>query len=210
MGSRLGFRKPTVKIRQPIGSMGSRLGFRKPTVRDEHQRISIRLNAGVISARKHEIMAVVGAALVPPSMAGNGRGDKVYVAAVELRATRGPGQSLLSAAYSLNLWDLQHFMVIIKPAYSDHHPQVHVFDFQPMNPDNIYVALAALSGRSVAGYVQRRKLTRLPKERCWHVGTSESDSLQAASEFNKNWRTDLRIGSHDCRHYTNGNGLSGM
>lgn len=29
--------------------------------------------------------------------------------------------------------------------------QIHVFDFQPMDPENIYVALAALSGRSVAG-----------------------------------------------------------
>ena len=43
-------------------------------------------------------------------------GDEVYVAAVSLRATKGPAQLLMSTAYSLNLWDFQHFMVIIKPS----------------------------------------------------------------------------------------------
>jgi len=42
--------------------------------------------------------------------------DEVYVAAMPLRATKGPPQLLLSAAYSLNFWDFQHFMVIIKPS----------------------------------------------------------------------------------------------
>ena len=42
--------------------------------------------------------------------------DEVYVATMPLRATKGPPQLLMSAAYSLNLWDLQHFMVIIKPS----------------------------------------------------------------------------------------------
>jgi hypothetical protein len=42
--------------------------------------------------------------------------DEVYVVAVPLRATKGPAQVLMSAAYSLNIWDLQHFMVLIKPS----------------------------------------------------------------------------------------------
>jgi hypothetical protein len=42
--------------------------------------------------------------------------EEVYVAAMPLRATKGPPQLLMSAAYSLNLWDFQHFMVIIKPS----------------------------------------------------------------------------------------------
>lgn len=70
-------------------------------------------------------MAVVAAAaLVHPSTAKGGSQEEVYVAAVELRATRGPGQLVMSAAYSLNLWDLQHFMVLIKPTSSDPPPQV--------------------------------------------------------------------------------------
>ena len=39
----------------------------------------------------------------------------VYVAAVPLRAPKGPGQLLVPAGYSLGLWDLQHFMVVLRP-----------------------------------------------------------------------------------------------
>lgn len=46
--------------------------------------------------------------------------DEVYVAAVPLRATKGPAQLLMSSAYTLNVWDLQHFMVIIKPSSPPH------------------------------------------------------------------------------------------
>ncbi|KAG4192952.1 hypothetical protein ERO13_A07G189700v2 [Gossypium hirsutum] len=74
--------------------------------------------------------------------------DEVYVAAVALRATKGPAQLLMSTAYSLSVWDLQHFMVIIKPS-SPLLSQAIVFDFQPEDPENIYTALAALSGRAV-------------------------------------------------------------
>lgn len=74
--------------------------------------------------------------------------NEVYVAAMPLRATKGPPQLLMSAAYSLNLWDFQHLMVIIKPSSSS---QVLVFDFQPKDPENIYVALSALFGRAVPG-----------------------------------------------------------
>lgn len=50
--------------------------------------------------------------------------DEVYVAAVPLRATKGPAQLLMSSAYTLNVWDLQHFMVIIKPFSPPPHSQV--------------------------------------------------------------------------------------
>lgn len=42
--------------------------------------------------------------------------DEVSVASVPLRGTKGPAQLLVSAAYNLHSWDLQHFMVIVKPA----------------------------------------------------------------------------------------------
>lgn len=55
-------------------------------------------------------------------------GDGVYVAAVPLRATKGPAQLLASAAYSFNIWDFQHFMVIIAPPSSpSSHSQVLFF-----------------------------------------------------------------------------------
>lgn len=48
--------------------------------------------------------------------ATSGGGDAVYVAAVPLRAAAGPPQLIMSMAYSLNLKNLQHFMVLIKPS----------------------------------------------------------------------------------------------
>ncbi|TKY57504.1 hypothetical protein E2542_SST21954 [Spatholobus suberectus] len=126
--------------------------------------------------------------------------DEVYVAAMPLRATKGPPQLLMSAAYSLNFWDLQHFMVIIKPSSPS---QVLVFDFQPKDPEDIYVALAALYGRAVPGAVLVRKLKKLPRNKCWLVGYSTEDAVEIAREFNKKWETNLTIGLHDCRDYTN-------
>jgi hypothetical protein len=36
------------------------------------------------------------------------------------------------------------------------------------------------------------------------VGPSKgNDAMEMAMEFNKSWETDLRVGFHDCRHYTN-------
>ncbi|KAK8467243.1 hypothetical protein PHAVU_008G287400 [Phaseolus vulgaris] len=140
--------------------------------------------------------------------------DEVYVAAMPLRATKGPPQLLLSAAYSLNFWDLQHFMVIIKPSSPSQYwafglslsrtdQPVLVFDFQPKDPEDLYVALAAMYGRAVPGVVLARKLQKLPKNKCWLVGYSTEDAVEKAREFNKKWETDLRIGLHDCRDYTN-------
>ncbi|TYG62452.1 hypothetical protein ES288_D07G232300v1 [Gossypium darwinii] len=129
--------------------------------------------------------------------------DEVYVAAVALRATKGPAQLLMSTAYSLSVWDLQHFMVIIKPS-SPLLSQAIVFDFQPEDPENIYSALAALSGRAVPGVVLTRKLRKLPRSRCWFVGYAEGNAVDKAYDFNNTWEVDLRIGLHDCRDYTNG------
>ncbi|KAH0669672.1 hypothetical protein KY285_023839 [Solanum tuberosum] len=134
---------------------------------------------------------------------GSSRRDEVYVAAVPLRATKGPAQLLMSTAYSLNFWDLQHFMVIINPS-SSLHSQVLVYDFQPQDPESIAVAVAALSGRNVPGVVLTRTLKKLPKRKCWFVGYSETDAMDVANRFNKGWDTDLRINHHDCRNYVNG------
>ncbi|CAL5342327.1 unnamed protein product [Camellia sinensis] len=78
-----------------------------------------------------------------------------------------------------------------------------VFDFQPQDPENIYVALAALSGRKIPGVILTRKLTKPPARKCWFVGYSRVDAIDATYKFNGNWDTGLRIGHHDCRNYTN-------
>ncbi|PON46506.1 PTB domain engulfment adapter [Parasponia andersonii] len=155
------------------------------------------------------------ASLLTKSTTTRGR-DQVYVATVPLRATKGPPQLLMSAAYSLNLWDLQHFMVIIKPQSPPPDFQVSlpsklriptwvlVYDFQPKDPENIYVALEVLSGRPIPGAILTRKLSKLPRNKCWFVGSSKVNATDMACEFNKNWGTDLRVGHHDCRDYTNG------
>ncbi|KAK3404365.1 hypothetical protein EUGRSUZ_K00670 [Eucalyptus grandis] len=136
----------------------------------------------------------------PARIAGR---DEVYVAAVPLRATKGPAQLLTSAAYSLKLWDFQHFMVIIRATSPPSDSQAFVFDFQPEDPENVYVALAALSGRSIPGTVLKRKLTKLPKERCWFVGSCGEHALDVACKFSNHWETHLKIGHHDCRDYAN-------
>ncbi|XP_059450722.1 uncharacterized protein LOC132181490 isoform X2 [Corylus avellana] len=130
--------------------------------------------------------------------------DEVYVVAVPLRATKGPAQVLMSAAYSLNIWDLQHFMVLIKPSSPPPSCQALVFDFQPKDPENLYVALDVISGRAVPGVLLMRELRKVPRSKCWYVGSPEVDAVDIACEFNKSWETDLRVGHHDCRDYTNG------
>nr|XP_009777889.1 PREDICTED: uncharacterized protein LOC104227350 isoform X2 [Nicotiana sylvestris] len=137
------------------------------------------------------------------------RRDEVYVAAVPLRATKGPAQLLMSTAYSFNLWDLQHFMVIINPNSSSLPSQALVYDFQPQDPESIAVAVAALSGRNVPGVVRMRTLKKLPTRKCWFAGYSKSDAIDAANKFNKGWETDLRIKHHDCRNYANVEYLTG-
>lgn len=145
-----------------------------------------------------------------PSFMVSGKSrDEIYVATMPLRATKGPAQLFMSAAFSLNLWHLQHFMLIIKPSISSSSPLVNsqalVFDFQPQDPENIYVALAALSGRAVPGTTLVREISKIPKKRCWYIGSSKlSNAVEAAYKFNSSWRTDLRVGQHDCSHYTNG------
>ncbi|CAA0837023.1 Unknown protein [Striga hermonthica] len=125
--------------------------------------------------------------------------DEVYVGAVALRASKGPSQLLMSASYSLNL---HHFIVIVKR--SSPPPQVLVYDFQPEDPESIWVAVAALTGRDVPGVILVRKLEKLPKRKCQFVGYSRGNTIIAAQEFNESWETNLKIGHHDCRHYCQG------
>ncbi|KAI3990454.1 hypothetical protein MKX01_021389 [Papaver californicum] len=144
---------------------------------------------------------ISNAATITPTKRGG-----IYVAAMPLRASKGLAQIITSLTYSLNLWDLQHYMVIIKPN-SPQPPQpqsqAFVFDFQPRDPENINVAFSALSGRRVPGAILVRKLAKLPNRKCWFVGYSSVDSISRANKFNEVWETDLRIGLHDCHDYTN-------
>ncbi|RVW97423.1 hypothetical protein CK203_026226 [Vitis vinifera] len=155
--------------------------------------------------------------------------DEVYVATMPLRATKGPPQLLMSArllSQSLGLAALHgHHQTLFTHSFSGplssplHMGFAHflqfwfssqpltgafVYDFQPKDPENVYVALAALSGRAVQGAVLERKLTKLPRSKWWLIGCSREDGVEAAHRFNKAWHTDLKIGYHDCRDYTNG------
>lgn len=47
-------------------------------------------------------------------------------------------------------------------------------------------------------------MRRLPKSRCWFVGYASSDGVDVADKFSEDWPTDLIVGKHDCRNYTNG------
>ncbi|GAB2233752.1 hypothetical protein Droror1_Dr00002981 [Drosera rotundifolia] len=135
-----------------------------------------------------------------------GSSHELFIASTPLRAAKGPPQFLLSAAYSLNVWDLQHFMLVIRSSSPPSlPPQVVVFDFQPKAPDDPFVAIAALSGRPVPGTILVRKMGNMPSRRCWRIGASiVDDPIREAYEFNRGWDTHLQICHHDCRHYTNG------
>lgn len=63
----------------------------------------------------------------------------------------------------------------------------------------------------VAGVVRRRTLRRVPDTRCWLVGHHRSGggggaaaAVLAADAFTARWPTDLVVGRHDCRDFTNG------
>ncbi|XP_072993662.1 uncharacterized protein [Typha latifolia] len=149
------------------------------------------------------VLKVLASPSSPPSLhQGKDTRDAVYVAAVPLRAAKGPAQMLMSAAYSLGSWDLQHFMVLVKP--DPPQAPILVFDFQPQDPENVLVALAVVSGRNIPGVILKRKLQRMPRSRCWFVGYSNGNSIDVANRFNKEWSTSLVVGKHDCRHYTDG------
>ncbi|KAJ6329505.1 hypothetical protein OIU77_011057 [Salix suchowensis] len=77
--------------------------------RPERKIIPVNGNCSFSSRRTN-----MAALLAKATVLARGK-DEVYVAATPLRATKGPAKLLMSTAYSLNLWDLQHFVVIIKP-----------------------------------------------------------------------------------------------
>ncbi|PVH66582.1 hypothetical protein PAHAL_1G286600 [Panicum hallii] len=140
---------------------------------------------------------------MPPAASTPATATAVYVAAVPLRAPKGPGQLLMSAGYSLGLWDLQHFMVVLRPDPA--RTQALVFDFQPRDPEGVGAALAVLSRSEIPGVVRRRTLRRVPDRRCWLVGhCCDEDAVGAADRFSERWPTGLVVGEHDCRDYTNG------
>ncbi|CAN6479094.1 unnamed protein product [Victoria cruziana] len=137
-----------------------------------------------------------------PAVSKARKNDEVYVTTVPLRATKGPVQWLMSAVYSLNLWEMKHYMVVIRPSSTQ--SQAIVCDFQPQDPEDIFVALAALSGRQVPGITRVRSKMAVPKGRSWFVGLSKGNAVDLTHRFNRSWRAELQLGRHDCRHYTNG------
>ncbi|CAN6252118.1 unnamed protein product, partial [Urochloa humidicola] len=150
-------------------------------------------------------VATVAAAVAPmtPAASTPAAPTAVYVASVPLRAPKGPAQLLMSAGYSLGLWDLQHFMVVLRPDPA--RAQALVFDFQPRDPEDVGAALAVLSRSEIPGVVRRRTLRRVPDRRCWLVGhCTDGDAVSAADRFSERWPTGLVVGEHDCRDYTNG------
>lgn len=135
---------------------------------------------------------------------GRSKRDEVYIGAVALRAGKGAGQLFMSSLYSLNFFDFQHFMVILKlnPPSPPHSSQVLVYDFQPQDPEDLFTAVAALTGKKIPGIVLTRKIKNLPRTKCWFAGYSNLEcSLNGVKEFNEDWDTDLRIGYNDCRNY---------
>ncbi|XP_071678826.1 uncharacterized protein [Lolium perenne] len=148
-------------------------------------------------------MASAPTPATPKAPAGPAGRYAVYVAAVPLRAPQGPAQALMSAGYSLGLWDLQHFMVLLRPDPPRSQAPL-VFDFQPRDPEDALAALAALSRSKIPGVVRRRTLRRIPDRRSWFVGLCDGDAADAAERFSERWSTDLVVGEHDCRDYTNG------
>lgn len=152
-------------------------------------------------------LALVSASLTQPGkknerQSGDGDYYEVYVGSMALRATPGPAQWGLSTAYSMRYWHLQHFMVLFKPPQQNG-PCV-VFDFQPKDPMNPFISLAALCGCGVPGIVQERELSTLPTKRHWLIGKARKEiCISEARIFNQRWDTELKLGEHDCRHYTN-------
>ncbi|XP_052142809.1 glycerophosphodiester phosphodiesterase GDPDL3-like [Oryza glaberrima] len=90
-------------------------------------------------------------------------------------------------------------------------PPALVFDFQPRDPEDALAAFAVLSRREIPGVVRRRTLRRVPDTGCWLVGHHRSGggggaaaAVLAADAFTARWPTDLVVGRHDCRDFTNG------
>jgi hypothetical protein len=108
----------------------------------------------------------------------------VYVAAVPLRASKGPAQLVMSAGYSLGLWDLQHFMVLLRPDPA--RTQALVFDFQPQDPEDVGAALAVLSRSEIPGKKKassRRwiQAARSREHRAWRNSRSKNFDVAADS-----------------------------
>ncbi|CAO2039431.1 unnamed protein product, partial [Urochloa humidicola] len=153
-------------------------------------------------ARVATVAAAAAVAPMTPAASTPAAPTAVYVASVPLRAPKGPAQLLMSAGYSLGLWDLQHFMVVLRPDLA--RAQALVFDFQPRDPEDVGAALAVLSRSEIPGVVRRRTLRRVPDRRCWLVGhCTDGDAVSAADRFSERWPTGLVVGEHDCRDYTN-------
>ncbi|KAH8967254.1 hypothetical protein BDL97_03G067800 [Sphagnum fallax] len=128
----------------------------------------------------------------------------VYVGTLRLIVSPGPAQWATQAAYAAGLaGDLLHYITILHPRTLG--SPCTVMDFQPQNPEDPLVALAALMGHGIPGVVQERTIPKLQVKNCWWVGTTKPErNLESAQEFNRGWCCELVLGVHDCRHYTLG------
>lgn len=140
----------------------------------------------------------VAAATHVTTKAPAGAGSKVYVAAVPLEGFEA-AQRLLGDRYPDQL--ALHTMVILQTGDGT----ITAFDFLPINPTAISTTASLLSGGTVHGVARTQHLRRLPRRRCWLVGTSplgDSKATSVALSFQAAWHCQLRLMSHDCRHHT--------
>ncbi|CAK9220077.1 unnamed protein product [Sphagnum troendelagicum] len=126
----------------------------------------------------------------------------VYVGTLRLIVSPGPARWATQAAYAAGLaGDLLHYITILHPRTLG--SPCTVMDFQPQNPEDPLVAVAALMGHGIPGVVQERTIPKLQVKNCWRVGTTKPErNLESAQEFNRGWCCELVLGVHDCRHYT--------
>ncbi|KAL6899322.1 hypothetical protein ACP4OV_005980 [Aristida adscensionis] len=87
----------------------------------------------------------------------------VYVAAVPLRAPRGPAQAVMSAGYALRAWDLQHFVVLLRPDPAA--AEALAYDFLPREPEDALAALAVLSRRAIPGANRARRKSKVQESK---------------------------------------------
>lgn len=85
-----------------------------------------------------------------------------------------------------------------------------VLDFLPIDATSPATALSLFTGNAVPGQIRSKRLGRWIQGAAafstYRVGevtcaVDPEQLQQVVEEFNKSWDTDLRLFSHDCRHY---------
>lgn len=71
---------------------------------------------------------------------------------------------------------------------------------------HVHICFPSAFFTPILGVVLTREIKKLPRSKCWFVA-SKVDAVDMAHKFNERWETDLTVGRHDCRDYTNGKNL---